>query len=193
MIAYLRGKLKHKSNLLKKDNFLIIDVGGVGYKAYVLDRLLAKYSLNQELEIFVYTQVAEGVLDLYGFDSQEELDFFELLISISGIGPRSAMDILRKAKIEDLNQAVNTGNYDLLSKVSGLGPKTAQKVVIGLKDKLGGMEIGVASWDNYFGDALDALIGLGYAPNQAREALSKCQAQDASERLKEALKILGKR
>jgi len=103
------------------------------------------------------------------------------------------MDILRKAKIEDLNQAVNTGNYDLLSKVSGLGPKTAQKVVIGLKDKLGGMEIGVASWDNYFGDALDALIGLGYAPNQAREALSKCQAQDASERLKEALKILGKR
>ncbi|MFA5048209.1 MAG: Holliday junction branch migration protein RuvA [Patescibacteria group bacterium] len=194
MLAYLHGKINYKSNLLKKDNFLVVDVGGVGYKVFVPDVVLNRFSLSQEIELYVYTQVAETALDLYGFLSREELEFFELLLTISGIGPRSALDILKKAKIDDIIKAIQTGNYEVLSKVSGLGPKTAQKIVVGLKDKIGGVDQPlVGDWDSQFGDALEALIGLGYLPGQAREALSGCQATDAGEKIKEALKILGKK
>ncbi|MFA6919299.1 MAG: Holliday junction branch migration protein RuvA [Patescibacteria group bacterium] len=200
MIAYLRGKLIFKSSLIKKDNYLIIDVNGVGYKVYVLDKIFtdqpssakAMAGKQDDLELYIFTQVAETALDLYGFSSQEELNFFELLISISGIGPKSAMDILRKAKVEDLTKAVQTGNDEVLSKVSGLGAKTAQKIVLGLKDKLGGAELGSSQWDARFGDAFEALIGLGYQPAQVKEALTQCQAEDVGERVKEALKYLSK-
>lgn len=193
MIAYLRGKLIFKSALIKKDNYLIIDVNGVGYKVFVLDKILTHTKIQDDLELYIFTQVAETALDLYGFNTQDELNFFELLISISGIGPKSAMDILRKAKVEDLTKAVQTGNDDVLSKVSGLGAKTAQKIVLGLKDKLGGVDLGSSQWDSHFGDALEALIGLGYQPAQAKEALAESKSEDVGERVKEALKILSQK
>jgi Holliday junction DNA helicase RuvA len=191
MIAYLKGKINYKSSFLKKDNFLVIDVGGVGYKVYAVDKLINGSPLGTEVELFIYTQVAETALDLYGFATQDELEFFELLISLSGIGPRSALDILRKAKLEDLTVAVQSQNYQVLSKVSGIGPKTAEKIVVGLKDKLGGVDSSTGSGD--WGDALEALVGLGYAPSQARDALNLCQADDMGEKVKEALKILGRK
>lgn len=190
MIAYLKGKIQHKSANVKKDNFLIVNVNGVGYKAYILDKLLTEAKSGEEIEIFIYTQVAETALDLFGFKTKEELDFFESLISISGIGPRSAMDILQKAKIEDLKTAVMSNNPEVLSKVSGIGPKTAFRVVAGLKDKFGGLDLNI---NEGFGDALEALIGLGYSASQARDALSRCQAEDMGEKVKQALKILGQR
>ena len=193
MISYLRGKTIYKSNLIKKDNYIILDVNGVGYKVFVLDKTLMSAKSGEEMELFIFTQVAETVLDLYGFSTQAELNFFELLNTISGIGPRSAMDILRKAKVEDLTNAVGTGNYEILSKVSGLGLKTAQKIVLGLKDKLGGMDTTDSSWNSGFGDALEALIGLGYQPAQAKNALSACASEDVGERVREALKILGQK
>lgn len=191
MIAYLKGKINYKSTFLKKDNFLVLDVNGVGYKVFAVDKLINPVILGNEIELFVYTQVAETALDLYGFATQNELEFFELLISLSGIGPRSALDILRKAKIEDLTVAVQTQNYQVLSKVSGIGPKTAEKIVVGLKDKLGGVDSSTGAGD--YGDALDALIGLGYGASQARDALNLCKADDMGEKVKEALKILGKK
>ncbi|MFA5124587.1 MAG: Holliday junction branch migration protein RuvA [Patescibacteria group bacterium] len=193
MIAYLKGQVRLKSNQLKRENFAVIDVSGVGYKVYVLDRLLNDLAIGQTAEAFIYTQVAEGVLDLYGFATHEELEFFELLLSLSGIGPRSALDILRKAKIDDIITAVQSGNHEILAKVSGIGPKTAEKIVTGLKDKLGGTMTGAAaSWNDSFGDALEALVSLGYSAGQAREALSQCQSLDAGDKIKEALKILGR-
>ena len=191
MIAYLKGQIKFKSNPAKKDSWLVLDVGGVGYKVFVLDKLISQVKQDDELELYVYTQVAETALDLYGFQIQEELNFFEILLSINGVGPKSALGILQKAKIEDLKQAASTGNPDILNKVSGIGSKTAEKIVAGIKNKIGGLEPGVENWDNNFGDALDALIGLGYNPAQAREALSKCQSLDPGEKVREALKILG--
>ncbi|MBI5765969.1 Holliday junction branch migration protein RuvA [Candidatus Falkowbacteria bacterium] len=193
MISYLRGQVKHKSVIPKKDNFIILDVSGVGYKVFVLDKFINEIHIGNELEVFIYTQVAETVLDLYGFSEQEELEFFELLISISGIGPRSALDILQKAKIEDLRAAAQSGNAEVLSKVSGIGPKTAERIVVGLKDKLGSIPAGASAWNDEFGEALEALVGLGYAPNQAQEALSHCQANDTGAKIKEALRILGRR
>ncbi len=191
MIAYLKGKINYKSSFLKKDNFFVIDVSGVGYKVYAIDKLINDSPLGAEIELFIYTQVAETALDFYGFSTQDELEFFELLISLPGIGPRSALDILRKAKIEDLTAAVQTQNYQVLSRVSGIGPKTAEKIVVGLKDKLGGVDSASGAGD--YGDTLDALIGLGYAPAQARDALNLCGSEDMGEKVKEALKILGKK
>ncbi len=193
MIAYLNGVIAHKSQLIKKDNFIIVTVSGVGYKVYVIDRLLNDLRLGQEVELYTYTQVAETVLDLYGFANQDDLAFFELLIGISGIGPRSALGILQKAKTEDIRQAVQSGNASVLAKVSGLGPKTAEKVVTGLKDKLGSVSSGAGAWDAQFGDALEALVGLGYSPVQARDALAQVPATEVGEQVKEALKHLGRK
>jgi Holliday junction DNA helicase RuvA len=193
MIASLAGQLIYKSDFLKKDNFLIINVAGVGYKVFALNRDWEKLKIGQDTEVFVYTQVAEGVLDLYGFTSREEWEFFEILLGISGIGPRSAMDILGKAKVADLRQAAQSGQPEILSKVSGIGPKTAQKIVAGLKDKLGSLDGGASNWDRQFGDALEALVGLGYSAGQAREALAQCRATEMGEKVKEALKILGRK
>lgn len=193
MIAYLSGIIAHKSQFIKKDNFVIVTVSGVGYKVYVIDRLLNDLRLGQEVEFYTYTQVAETVLDLYGFANQEDLEFFELLIGISGIGPRSALGILQKAKTEDIRQAVQSGNPEVLAKVSGLGPKTAEKIVVGLKDKLGSISGGTGAWDTQFGDALEALVGLGYSPVQARDALAQVPATEVGNQVKEALKILGRK
>lgn len=194
MISYLRGQIKFKSVIPKKDNFIIVDVNGVGYKVFVLDKHINNLNVGNEVELFTFTQVAETVLDLYGFSTQQELNFFELLISISGIGPRSALDILQKAKIEDLSQAAQTGNHEVLSKVSGIGPKTAQKIVVGLKDKVGGISVAVGGeWNDGFGEALEALVGLGYQPHQAREALSHSKSDDTGEKIREALKMLSQK
>lgn len=194
MIAYLRGRIRHKSNNLKKDNFAIVDVSGVGYKVFSPDNFLNSLAIGNEAEFFIYTQVAETALDLYGFATSEDLEFFELLLTISGIGPRSSLDILKKAKVNDLTQAVQTGNHELLAKVSGLGPKTAEKIVIGLKNKLGaGFTGGVANWNDDFGDALEALLSLGYSSNDARLALEQVKSIDAGDKIKEALKILGRK
>jgi len=194
MIAYLRGQVRYKSSQLKKDNFAVVDVAGVGYKVFSPDSFLNRLAVGTEAEFFVYTQVAETALDLYGFTTREELDFFELLLSISGIGPRSALDILRKAKLDDLAKAVETGNHEVLAKVSGIGPKTAEKIVIGLKDKLAaGFSAGGEKWNNDFGDALEALLSLGYSSFDARTALSRTDSTDAGDKIKEALKILGRK
>lgn len=194
MIAYLRGVIRYKSQNLKKDNFAIIDVSGVGYKVFSPDTVLNSLALGDNAELFIYTQVAETALDLYGFPTREELDFFELLLTISGIGPRSALDIMKKGKMSDLVQGVETGNYELLAKVSGIGPKTAEKITVGLKNKLGGgFATDGTKWNNDFGDALEALVSLGYSSADARHALDQTKSAEAGEKIKEALKLLGRK
>lgn len=194
MIAYLSGKLIYQSAFVKKDNFVVLDCGGVGYRVFVADKILNGLRLGDLLSLHIYTQVAETALDLYGFATREELDFFELLLTISGIGPRSASDILRKAKIDDLVRGVESGDFQLLAKVSGIGPKTAEKIVLGLKDKLTGGYAGVATdWNKDFGDALEALVSLGYSASDARVALNQAPSAEAGEKIKEALKILGRK
>ena len=192
MIGYLKGTILYKSQQLKKDNHLIIEVAGVGYKVFALNRTLNEARLGDVLEMHIYTQVGEAVLDLYGFSSRDELEFFELLITLQGIGPRSALDILQKAKIDDIRQAVLGGNHELLAKVSGLGPKTAQKIVVGLKDKIGGIDV-AAGWSAPYQDALEALVGLGYSAGEARQALESVEGASVEEQVKGALKALSKK
>jgi holliday junction DNA helicase RuvA len=192
MISYLSGKVKFKKVIPKKESTLVVDVGGVGYKVGTLDRIASSLKSGDEVDLFIYTQVAESVLALYGFVTEEELEFFEVLISISGIGPKSALDILNKAKIEDLKQAAKTGSHEILNKMSGIGPKKAEKIVLGLKDKIGSLDSGSEEWNDDFSEALEALVALGYSAGQVREALSRCESTDTGEKVKEALRLLGR-
>jgi Holliday junction DNA helicase RuvA len=188
MIASLKGKI-----LLKTDKFLIIETGGVGYKVSCSTEVLSKAkSTGEEMSLWIHTHVREDALDLYGFENREDLSFFEMLLGVSGIGPRSALSILGIAPIGTLRKAVSSGDTSYLTKISGIGRKTAEKIVIELRDKMSvgaeGSETGSLQEEV---DALEALKSLGYSQNDAREALRKVSGGDMNAKIREALQILG--
>lgn len=177
------------------EKFLIIDVSGVGYKIFVTPILVQTAKKEDVLELFTYMAVREDAIELYGFSSMIEKDFFELLISVSGVGPRSALGILSVTSVDTLQKAIGSGDTSYLTKVSGIGKKTAEKVVIELRDKLAlfaneNTSAGLKSHS----DAIEALKALGYSQSEARDALQNISANitDTNTRIKEALKILGK-
>ncbi len=162
----------------------------MGYKVNVSPDTLSK-APNGEVFLFIHTHVREDAFDLYGFIAQDELKFFEMLINVSGIGPRGALSILGIATIDTLRKAIGTGDTGYLTKVSGIGKKTAEKIVIELRDKMG-TELEGSSLQTEL-DVLEALKYLGYSQNQVREALKKVSPDsDTNTKIREALKILGK-
>jgi Holliday junction DNA helicase RuvA len=185
MIGHLKGTIISQD--LKS---VILDVSGVGYKIYTNVGSLKKDKTNSS-EFWTYLAVRENALDLYGFVSKEELDFFELLISVSGIGPKSAMAILSIATLPNLRRAISTGDTTHLTKVSGIGKKNAEKIVIELKDKVSDLssDLGEGSSDI---DAMEALKSLGYGEREAREALKKTTGETIEQKVKSALKNLNK-
>lgn len=195
MISYLRGKIK-----FKKNNFLIIDVAGVGYKVYVNESLLAELNLDSEFELFIYQHVREDALDLYGFNTVDDLELFELLLSVSGVGPKSALGVSAVASPDDLKEAIGRGDSSVLIKVSGIGKKTAERVILELREKIGDLKInksentGGDSRISASADEIDALMALGYSLFEARDTLRKVDPniKDSGERIKAALKSLGK-
>lgn len=186
MIGYLKGTLIHQD--LKS---VILDVSGVGYKIHtntaLLDGKKEKYT-----EFWTYLAVRENALDLYGFTSKEELHFFELLITVSGIGPKSAMGILSIATLQNLRHAITTGDVTHLIKVSGIGKKNAEKIVVELKDKLEGLSVDMSQAMHGDVDALEALKSLGYGEREAREALKKADGETTEAKVRFALKNLNK-
>jgi holliday junction DNA helicase RuvA len=196
MIGSIKGKI-----ILKTEKFLLVETSGVGYKISVSSDTLSKIgdpasiqssSLAKEIFLFIHTHVREDALDLYGFLDYAELEFFEMLINVSGIGPKGALGILGISTLETLRRAINTGDTSYLTKISGIGRKTAEKIVIELRDKVAkeNNEQGSASLQDEL-DALEALKSLGYSQNEAREALKKVGADlDTNKKIKEALKIL---
>lgn len=189
MIGHLKGEV-----FMIQAGFAIISAGGVGYKVAATRETLASIKAKKEVSLFTHLVVREDALDLYGFPTEEELRFFELLLTVPGIGPKSALAILDIASLPTLRSAVSTGNASYLTNVSGIGKKTAEKIVLELKDKMGAVdEKGAAlSGDE---EALQAMRALGYTQSEAREALRKVPPtiERSNERLREALKILGSR
>jgi len=198
MIGSIKGKI-----ILKRDKFLIVEASGIGYKINVSPDTLSTVKkvgdsarphdssgAGGETMLWIHTHVREDVLDLYGFLDYSELEFFEMLISVSGIGPKGALAILGVTSIETLRKAIGTGDTSYLTKISGIGKKTAEKIVIELRDKIG-TELKGSSLQGEL-DALEALKSLGYAQNEIREALKKISSDtDTSTKIREALKILG--
>lgn len=191
MIAYLKGKI-----LSKGPNFLVLSVGLVGYKVYAPASLLIKHKPGSELEAFIHTHVREDQISLYGFSSAEELELFEFLISVSGVGPKMALSILSATSAEHIKSAITGGDAAVFTKVSGVGRKTAERLIVELREKLGGAGTGISGkMSKEFSDGLDALVGLGYSANEAREALKRVpeQLSDSGQIVKAALQFLGGR
>ena len=191
MIARLEGIIVHST-----DKYIIIDVSGVGYKVNVTSDTLASSLLGDHVSFWIHTAVRENSIDLYGFKNTNEMSFFELLLDVSGIGPRSALSILAIAPIDTLKRAIATGDTGYLNKVSGIGKKTAEKIIIELRDKLQEYKTdGEPGLLRDESDILEALKSLGYSQNEARDALKQVPPTTigTNARIKEALQVLGKR
>jgi len=188
MIGYLQGIIKHKTN-----KTLIINVNGVGYSVFTTGAALQQYKIGDKVELYTHTYVREDVLEIYGLEKAEEIDFFKKLIGISGVGPKSALGIFEVAKINDIKKAISQGDPSLLTKVSGIGKKTAELIIVKLKDK--GVDLvtdNITGGEN--GEVIDALISLGYSAADARTTLSKISPNlnTTEEKIKAALKLLSK-
>jgi Holliday junction DNA helicase RuvA len=186
MIGSIKGKI-----ILKTEKYLVVETGGVGYKISVSPDTLSKAKkLDEDIFLWIHDHVREDAFDLYGFLDREELEFFEMLINVSGIGPKGALSILGITSIETLRKAISIGDTSYLTKISGIGRKTAEKIVIELRDKVG-KELGGSSLQVEL-DALEALKSLGYSGVEARDALKKVKPDvDTNTKIREALKILG--
>lgn len=192
MLYSVSGKLASK-----RDGFAVVDAAGLGLKIATSGRTLEKLpKIGAEVKFFSHLHVREDALELYGFLSEEELRFFELLINVSGVGPKSAIAVLNVADLKDLAAAVKENRPDLLTRASGIGRKTAERIVLELRGKvdspLAGLTVQKMESD---ADLVETLVGLGYRREQAKAALSQVDIKiiDLEERLKAALKILGGR
>lgn len=192
MLYSISGELAAKG-----DHFAVVEAAGLGLKIFTNGRTLAKLpALGGAVKFFTHLHVREDALELYGFLTQEELGFFELLISVSGVGPKSALSILEIDKLEKLTSAIKEGRPDLLTRASGIGRKTAERIILELKSKVQAKEseivVGKMEVD---ADLVETLVDLGYRRDQAKAALAKVDEKivNLEERLKATLKILGGR
>jgi len=187
MIGFLEGTVIDTS-----EKSLLLLVNGVGYRVYATASTIKEASGN--ISLFTHLAVRENALDLFGFTNKDELLFFELLITISGIGPKSALGILNIASITTLRSAIASGDLGYLTKVSGIGRKTAEKIVLELRDKVGLIESGQDTARKEESDALMALMSLGYNERDVREVLKQIDKPGKATEIivREALKQLGK-
>lgn len=186
------GKLKGKVDFLG-NGFIILDVNDVGYKIFVPSNVYADLKTGDEIILYIHTHVKEDILALYGFSSYNELAFYELLLGVSGVGPKAGLNIVSAISYEKIENAISKQDPTVLYAVSGIGKKTAEKIVIELKNK-----VGVLAEGNIFAkgseseDIIVALEGLGYSRHEINLALSNIGEGNVEERLKEAMKVLRK-
>ena len=186
MIAYLSGKI-----ILKKDKFIIIEVNNIGYKVFLnRQTLLTLPEISEPIKLFTYQNVKEEALDLYGFLNYEGLEFFEALMDIRGVGPRSALDISALGSLDKIKDRILKQDENLFEGIPGIGSKKAMTIILELtgKIKMQGQKKGSAD------EAVDALAQLGFSKQQAKDALSHVSdnIKNPEERIKLALKHLGK-
>lgn len=190
MIGYLSGKA-----IVVKEKYIIVEVQGVGYKVFVSTSITQSLSEGDIINLWIYTAVREDTLDLFGFLQELDQEIFELLLNVSGIGPKSALGILSVADIGSLAHAIKNENVSYLTQVSGIGKKTAEKIVIELKDKMEKLTLVYQSSEpDNVRDVIDALLAMGYNEKNIREALRSVDESitNTSEMIRESLKILGK-
>lgn len=200
MIARLSGRLIYKS-----PEYSIIDVSGVGYQVFTpFSTFYELPDLENSVTLHIYTNVREDALQLFGFLTTEEKEVFQLLIGVSGIGPKLAVNILSGITPEELKKALLSGNLARLIAIPGIGKKTAERMVLELKDKAlklqkekpGLQAKPTATIDDILEDAVSALLNLGYKRPQADGALEKVKKEnpdyDIEKMIKGALKILAR-
>jgi holliday junction DNA helicase RuvA len=188
MIGSIKGRVQYKGS-----SYIILETNGVGYKVFVTPPLLFSLKTGEEQGLVILTYVREDQITLYGFETLKELEFFELLLTVSGVGPKSALGIMSLAELSMIKSAIVSEDPSVFTKVSGIGRKTAERVIVELKEKLKN-EVDTAPVAKEHSDALDALMALGYSQQEAREALKNVpkEVDKLQEKIKVALKHLGK-
>lgn len=179
---------------LKETNFAVVETGGLGLKLFASKQTItALPAIDVMVKFFCHLHVREDALDLFGFTSAEELTFFEMLISVSGVGPKSALAILDTAPLDELSAAIKEGRPDLLTRAAGIGRKTAERVIIELRTKVQSSKSGaVVEKMQTDSDLVEALTSLGYHRDQARVVLAKVDEKvvGTEDRLRAALALL---
>lgn len=209
MISAIEGAVE-----LTGERFLIVNTGSVSYRVFASAETLRKIagksgkinpsagtgqapSAPPNIKLWTHLYQREDTQELYGFLHYAELEFFETLIQISGIGPKGGLGIMSVAPLDTLKQAIASGDTSYLTKVSGIGRKTAEKIILELRDKFAGKGVSALGAPELReeSDAIDALVSLGYTQSEARSALSGIPKElvKASDRVKEALRRLGSR
>jgi len=186
MIAFLDGKI-----ILKKVKFVILEVNNVGYKVFLSQLSISKLpEIGQDIKIFTYQNVKEEALDLYGFLSYEELEFFEILNDIRGVGPKAALEISAVGPLDKIKDKILKQDENVFAGIPGIGSKRASTIILELTGKIKMLGQKKGSSD----EAENALVQLGFSRQQAKDALSRVpgNVKDPEERIKSALKILGK-
>lgn len=196
MIAYLKGNLE-----VKQEEYIIIDVNGIGYKVFMAKTAIDQLpDLDSKVKVYTFLRVREDDVSIYGFNTNEELTMFELLISVGGIGAKSAINILSNITPSKFALAVITNDVNTLKKLQGIGPKTAQRIILELKDKIkteDAMQIPhedenitetVSEED--FEELIQALQVLGFRRLEINKILPKIKAETLEDKIKEALQYL---
>jgi len=192
MIASLHGIV----DALGAD-FLIVNVNGVGFKVTVNTSVLSEGGvIGRNIKLFTHLHVREDDLSLYGFSSPDGLRLFDLLLTVSGLGPKTAMNLLSGMTADELAMAIASGSQEMLTSIPGIGKKTADRLILELKDKVGGAmistAIGRAAQEN--ADVVAALVSLGYSVNEASRAVAALPAGKKltlEEKIKLTLQSLG--
>ena len=203
MIAYLSGKLFEK-----EANSVIIDVGGVGYDVMIpLSTFYDLGEIGEDVSLRIYTHVREDAFQLFGFKTVRERELFLLLISVSGIGPKSAVTALSGMSADEIIGAIRQNNLARLNSIPGVGKKTAERLVIELRDKIAKLSavaseemkaegIPQTSGDDVYDDAISALVNLGYQRNAAEKALKQAMQEgtemSVQKLLRRSLQLLAK-
>ena len=196
MYSYLKGFFAGM-----EDDKIVLDVGGIGYALSAPNTVLARLpERGEELKLYVYQVVKENALELVGFSDQEQKRIYLKLLDVSGVGPKAALAILSVLSPMELLKAVAENDYKAIARANGVGPKMAQKVVLELKGKVDQTALDQMSAEESFGggdpiyaEALQALTGLGFQPNEAKRALQNAHGTNSRELIRTALAQLGSR
>lgn len=184
MIHYIKGKVK-----LKENKFVVVEVAGLGFKVFCNPPTLEKIEEEKEIKLFTYLYLKEEAAEFYGFLTSEELNLFETLNEVSGIGPKTALDLSVFSSIENLKKEME--KEDFYKKIRGIGKKKMQKILLELSGKIKEISKKESSENN---EVLNALVSLGFPRQKVKQALEKLPKEIGSTeaKIKEVLKILGK-
>ncbi len=187
MIGYISGKI-----ISKKPTKVLVDVGGVGYLINISISTFEKIADKEDVALYTHLSVKEDALDLFGFYTLSEKEMFEMLISVNGIGPKSAQGILSGIQIADLKEAIKTNNIARLISIPGIGRKTAERLMIELRDKVESLgdsgEFGSVSSSNVRGDAITALVNLGYNQKVAERVVRSITERNPGAAIEDLIK-----
>jgi Holliday junction DNA helicase RuvA len=189
MIGSLRGPVTHIGA-----DYVVVEIGGVGYRVVVAPKLMGRLRPEREAHFFVHHLVRDDQQALFGFGASEELAFFELLMTVTGVGPRLALAITGAHAVTRLQLAIVSDDLDVLTSVSGVGRRTAQRIVLELKEKIHAAGIAVGPGAAADSDVVAALESLGYTQGEARRAAGSAAATDGGldTRIKAALQELAR-